>query len=349
MDGCCAMAMNDLPATAILPGVGESQQIARLPVLVLHVHSSCNCRCRMCDIWKTLEAHSLEPRAMEPHLASLRGLGVRWIVFTGGEPLLNRDYPELCAMLRREGIRLTLLTTGLLMQREARQIADSFDDAIVSLDGPAEIHDAIRQVPGGFGRIRAGIAAIREIEPDFPVTARSTVQKANFRYLRQTVQCAKSLGLRAVSFLAVDLTSAAFGREATWHLERQNEIGLSLPDLGNLEFEIEALIRENLEDIRSGFIAESPEKLRRILAHFRTHLGLEKPASPSCNAPWTSAVVEIDGTVRPCFFQPPIGNLRDGGLPAAINSARALQFRKALNVATNPICNRCVCSLNYRD
>jgi MoaA/NifB/PqqE/SkfB family radical SAM enzyme len=349
MDGCFAMAMNDLPATAILPGVDQSQRIARLPVLVFHVHSSCNCRCRMCDIWKTLEAHSLEPRAMERHLASLRGLGVRWIVFTGGEPLLNRDYPELCAMLRREGIRLTLLTTGLLMQREARQIADSFDDAIVSLDGPAEIHDMIRRVAGAFSRIRAGIEAIRGIEPNFPVTARSTVQKANFRYLRQTVQCAKSLGLQGVSFLAVDLTSPAFGRPLPWPLERQNEIGLSLSDLGDLEIEIEALIREKAEEIRRGFVAESPEKLRRILAHFRAHLGLEKPQSPSCNAPWTSAVVEIDGTVRPCFFQPPIGNLHDGGLPSAINGARALQFRKALNVATDPICNRCVCPLNYRD
>jgi MoaA/NifB/PqqE/SkfB family radical SAM enzyme len=327
---------------------GDSQYVTRLPVLVLHVHSSCNCKCVMCDIWKTSEGRAVAPSDLEPHLVSFRRLGVEWIVFTGGEPLLNRAFPQLCGMLRREHIRVTLLTTGLLLKRYAREVVDSFDDVIVSLDGPESIHDEIRQVRGAFALIRGGVDAIRQIRPSLRVTARSTVQKANFRSLRQTVRAAKSLSLDQVSFLAVDLTSQAFNRPVAWPIERRNEIGLSISDLADLEGEIEALIRENAEDIRSGFVAETPEKLWRVVRHFRAHLGLDEPEAPQCNAPWTSAVVETDGVVRPCFFHEPIGDLRSQTLIEAVNSERARQFRSALDIRANPVCKRCVCSLNYR-
>ena len=343
-----ASVFRGAPEGADLPKAIETQRITRLPVLVLHVHSSCNCRCVMCDIWKTSEVRALQPSDLEPQLPSIRRLGVRWIIFSGGEPLLNRGFPELCAMLKAEGIRLTLLTTGLLLKKDAREVAESFDDVIVSLDGPQEIHDSIRQVPGGFDLIGAGVKAIRTISSGYRITARSTVQKGNFRHLRETIRAAKFLRLDGISFLPVDVTSQAFDRPLVWPIERQNEVGLCAADLTDLEIEIGALIRENAEDIRSGFVTEPPEKLWRIVKHFRAHVGLEEAESPACNAPWTSAVVEIDGNVRPCFFHPPIGHLRNQSLEDAINSERAREFRAALDIRTNPTCKRCVCSLNYR-
>ena len=120
-------------SAAALPGTSaETHRVARLPVLVLHVHSSCNCRCVMCDIWKTKGTRALSPHDVEPHLDSIRRLGVRWVVFSGGEPLLNQEFSLLCSMFRRENIRLTLLTTGLLLGKLAGEVAESFDDAIVS-------------------------------------------------------------------------------------------------------------------------------------------------------------------------------------------------------------------------
>jgi Fe-coproporphyrin III synthase len=67
--------------------------------------------------------------------------------------------------------------------------------------------------------------------------------------------------------------------------------------------------------------------------------------SPRYNAPWASAVVESDGTVRPCFFHKPLGNIGDDSLREVLNSPRAVRFRSTLNIARNPICRRCVCSL----
>ncbi len=326
----------------------ESQLIRSLPVLVLHAHSSCNCRCIMCDIWKTPEGRVFGVDDLKPHLSSIRELGVRWVVFSGGEPLLNPQLFSLCSLLREEDIRLTLLTTGLLLRKFAAEVVTNFDDVIVSLDGPREVHDAIRRVPGAFGLIQSGVATLRRHRANVRITARTTVQKANHGRLRETVRAVRELNLDGISFLAADLTSSAFNRPLVWPAHRQEEIGLSLVELGELEAEIEALIAETPCGTGGGFVTETPEKLRRITRQFRVQLGLQRGESPICNAPWVSAVIEVDGTVRPCFFHPSIGNLQEKTLESIINGREARTFRENLTVPDNPICRRCVCSLHYR-
>jgi MoaA/NifB/PqqE/SkfB family radical SAM enzyme len=336
------------PNVALCDADLDPHRIHQLPVLVVHAHSSCNCRCIMCDIWKTRDGRAFQVSDLEPHVASIRRLGVRWIVFSGGEPLLNPHLPLLCSILKNENIRLTLLTTGLLLGKCAVEVAASFDDIIVSLDGPEPVHNAIRRVEGAFALMKSGIAAVRAQRRVLPISARTTVQKANHCFLRQTVQAAKVLDLNAISFLAADLTSEAFNRPLAWSADRQGEIGLSLVELGALEVEVEALIDQNALDMASGFIVETAEKLRRIVRHFRAHAGMEKSESPQCNAPWVSAVIETDGTVRPCFFHKSIGNLSSGSLESVLNGEDARAFRAALDIPNNPICNSCVCSLQYR-
>ena len=301
----------------------------------------------MCDIWKTRETKQFAVRDLEPQLESIRRLGVRWIVFSGGEPLMNPELPQLCSILQEAGIRLTLLSTGLLLKRFARNVATSFNDVIVSLDGPQAIHDAIRRVDGAFRLLEAGICALREMRGEMWITARSTVQKANHKYLVETARAAQLLQLNGISFLAADLTSSAFNRPLIWPTSRQAEIGLSLSEAALLEDQIETLIRDSEKEFGAGFVVESPEKLRRIARHFRVQLGLESAESPVCNAPWTSAVIEVDGEVRPCFFHQSIGNLRKLSLAAILNGPEGLNFRKSLDITTNSICRNCVCSLNY--
>jgi Fe-coproporphyrin III synthase len=305
--------------------------LRRLPILVLQPHTRCNCRCVMCDIWKITEAREISAEDLERHRADIQRLGVEWVVFTGGEPLMHSDLFRLAAMLREIGIRTTILSTGLLLARNAARIMETTDEVIVSLDGPAEIHDEIRRVPGAFEKLAEGVRAIA----GHPVSARCTVQARNAAHLRATVQAARDLGLRSISFLAADLSSTAFNRALVWPEDRQAEIA---PELAVLEREIELLPTD-------GFVLESPAKLRRIVDHFRAHYGLGNYVAPRCNAPWVSAVVEANGDVRPCFFHPPIGNVSTAGLAEVINGSRAVAFREGLDTATNAICQRCVCSL----
>ena len=324
-------------------------QIIELPILVLNVHSHCNCRCVMCDIWKREESTEIKARDLERHRESLRRLSVRWVVLSGGEPLLHADLRSLCKFFRALGIRLTLLTTGLLLSRRASEVADLFDEVIVSIDGPAHVHDAIRRVNGGFQLIASGISAVRRIHPRMRITGRTTVQKANYCHLQETVAAAQAIELDAISFLAADLTSEAFNRPLLWPSERQNEVALTTGELRVLEEEVEDLIANYAEEIRTGYIAESAQKLHRIAARFAAHLGLVEPVAPICNAPWVSAVVEVDGCVRPCFFHRSLGNIHDSDLERIVNSERAIEFRRTLHIPGNPVCQRCVCSLNYSE
>ncbi len=320
-----------------------SPVINQLPILILYPHSRCNCRCVMCDIWKTSESREITAADLERHAADILSLGVRWVIFSGGEPLMHSDLFRLCATLRPLGVRLTILSTGLLLARHARQIVEHVDEVIVSLDGPPAVHNWIRRVVGAYESMSEGIREMHRLQPDFPVAGRCTVQKQNCKSLTATVDTARELGLSSISFLAADLTSTAFNRPQAWSLDRQAGVGLTADEVGALEQEIEALIQSGA---CNAFILESPDKLRRIVHHFWAHLGLAEAVAPRCNAPWVSAVIESDGTVRPCFFHEPIGSVSDRSLIEVLNSPRAVEFRESLQIAENPICRRCVCSLH---
>jgi len=323
-------------------------RLPSLPILILNAHNRCNCRCVMCDIWKRETNEQIRAQDLERHDNSLKALGVRQVVLTGGEPLLHNDLSALCNFFRDRQIHLTLLTTGLLLHKRAEEVAALFDEIIVSLDGPPEIHDSIRRVSGAYNLLHKGIAAVRHHNPSLPITCRTTVQKANHRYLRQTVDAARALGLDSISFLAADLTSEAFNRPLLWPVEKQGEIALNFEEINALEEEIEQLILQYEAGINHKFIVEPAAKLRKIARRFREHLGQLTPQAPTCNAPWVSAVVEVDGSVRPCFFHRAIGNITSSTLEEVINGEAAQEFRESLDMENDATCRRCVCSLNYR-
>ncbi|HXO30551.1 MAG TPA: radical SAM protein, partial [Thermoanaerobaculia bacterium] len=346
-------------AAALPPPLPHDDPINRLPLLVLYPHSRCNCRCLMCDIWRDRGKRELAAVDVARWLPEWRRLGVERVVLSGGEALLHTELWPLCDLLRGAGIGITLLSTGLLLARDAARLVAVCDDVVVSLDGPRQVHDRIRNVPRAFDRLAAGVGAVRAAGvaavraaggTGTRISGRCTVQRANFHALRATVAAARDVGLERLSFLAADVTSEAFNRPGGWDRERAAEVALREEDLEPLAAELAALAREHAADFASGFLAESPRKLeRRLLQHFAALLGRAEFAPNVCNAPWVSAVIETDGTVRPCFFQPPLGNLHaPGGLAAILNSPSAIAWRRGLDVARDAICRRCVCSLCLR-
>jgi radical SAM protein with 4Fe4S-binding SPASM domain len=301
----------------------------------------------MCDIWRIRQVREITAADLEPHMASLRELKVRWVVFSGGEPLLHSDLASLARLFRAEGIRTTLLTAGLTLERHAPMVAEGFDEVMVSLDGPRDVHNGIRGVADAYGRLERGISALREHRAFLPVHARCTVQKNNHTHLRAAVDAAHELRLDSLSFLAADTTSEAFNHLAPGP-DTSQPVTLTADEVNTLSSEMESLIRDCFRDIRSGFIRESPEKLRRIVRHFRSQLDEARAIAPRCNAPWVSAVIEADGAVRPCFFHKPFGRIQQGALLDVLNSDAAVEFRSQLDVARNPICRACVCSLYWK-
>lgn len=222
------------------------------------------------------------------------------------------------------------------------------DDVIVSLDGNQEIHDQIRNIPQAYQKLKEGVQAIKAMEPEFRITGRTVIHKLNFRHWSSIVDSAKEIGLDQISFLPADVSSHAFNREMLWSESRQHEILLNEAELPELKAAIENIIRNYQHELGSHFIAESPEKLRKIYSYYAAFYQLNPFPYKKCNAPWVSTVIEADGTVRPCFFHPPIGNIRHNSLEKILNSVESIRFRKQLDIDTDSTCMKCVCYLNLK-
>ena len=328
--------------TAAACRVGElTNRNLVMPLLVFYPTSRCNSRCLSCDWWRSSGADDLSYAEIAEVARAVPLLRIRRVLLSGGEPLLRPDFGRIAALFRREGARLELATSGVLLARQASPVAAHIDRVIVSLDGArAASYRAVRGIDG-LGAIETGLARVRELAPGLAMTARATLHAANFRELPDLVATARRLGLDGISFLAADLSSGAFGR-------RTGAVPPALlPDAADLD-ELDAIIdrteRDLAHEFDCGFIAERPDKLRRIPRYYRALRG-EGPFPPvSCNAPWVSAVVEANGAVRPCFFHDPIGNVREKPLPSIIRDDLP-RFRRGLVVRTEPVCRRCVCSL----
>ncbi|WP_295672842.1 radical SAM protein [uncultured Mucilaginibacter sp.] len=324
----------------------QTSRISALPVVILMPHSACNCRCVMCDIWKdNKNLKQLTEQDVELLLDSLKKFGTQQVVMSGGEALLNTNFFRLCEILKTADVNITLLTTGLTIKKNADEILQWVDDLIVSLDGDEALHDAIRNIPGAFSKLKEGVEFIHSLDPDFPITARTVIHRLNFRNWEAIIQSAKNMGINQVSFLPADVSSHAFNRQMAWTEPKQHEILISEKELPELLQVINRIIANDF-DFESGFIGESPAKLRQIHDYYAAFYGLNPFPFKKCNAPWVSTVIEADGNVRPCFFHEVVGNIRDSSLATILNSDEVVNFRKTLDMHTHPTCVKCVCSLN---
>lgn len=322
-------------------------RITALPIVILMPHSACNCRCVMCDIWKgNKNLKQLTEKDVRGLLSSLKKLGTKQVVMSGGEALLNVNFFRFCEILKQKGIKITLLSTGLTLKKNADQLLQYVHGIIVSLDGDEKRHDHIRNIPGAFYKLKEGVQFLKAIKPGYKITGRAVIHRLNFRYWTSIIDSAREMGLDQISFLPADVSSHAFNREILWNESRQNEILLSKEELPELQKIIGHIIRDHVSDHKKHFIAEPPEKLQKIYQYYAAFYGLNPFPYKKCNAPWVSTVIEADGTVRPCFFHEAMGNIRENNLNEILNSDKAIHFRKTLDMDNNPICKKCVCYLN---
>ena len=304
-----------------------------LPLVLFSPTARCNSRCVSCDWWRADGAGDLSLAEIATLAGDLERAGTRVVVLTGGEPLVRPDVMAVADLFRARGMALQLLTSGLALARYADGIAARFQTVTVSLDGHTpELYRAIRGVDG-LAAVADGVRKLRARAPHIGITARA-------------------MGLDQISFLAanVDAGSDAFNRRPG--LPRVVDAGgspaslvLNAAEVEELAAIVETAIRLYPEAVGERRIAQDAAGLRRLVGYYRAHLGDGAFVAPPCNAPWASVFIEADGAVRPCFFHPAVGNLRERSLLDLLSDAMPA-FRAGLDVATNPVCTRCVCSLN---
>lgn len=153
------------------------------PVLCnYYVTYRCNATCGFCDIWERPSPYVTLENARE-NLRDLKKLGVRVVDFTGGEPLLHRQLPELLQEAKRLGLITTVTTNALLYPKLAERLRGLVDMLHFSLDSPvAAEHDQSRGVRC-FDKVMESIALARQLgeRPDILFT----VFERNVHQIRQ--------------------------------------------------------------------------------------------------------------------------------------------------------------------
>lgn len=330
-----------LPAVRSLLNL-TGNRLYGLPLLVLYLTDGCNSRCQTCDIWR-LPRRNMPIALAERLAAEGRGLGLRHVLFSGGEAMQHPDWPRIAAAFRAAGAKVGLLTNGLLLRKQAAEVRQYVDLLTVSLDGgtPAS-YQAIRGVDG-FDLVLDGIRAVAD---HVPTTTRTTVQRGNYAEIPLIVDAALGAGAQRASFLAVDVGNPeAFGPRAL--STPQNSPALGPDDLPKFAAVLDSLEQTHTAQFATRQIAESPAKMRRLHAYFAALHGEAAFSGPACNAPHLSVVVEVDGRLRPCYFLPTGGTVADQPLSEALNTPDLIALRAAYRAGQRTECDRCVCPL-YR-
>ena len=143
-------------------------RVPRVPrTCVWDITTACNLRCLHCE----LEAGERDAGELSlPRMLELAGelarAGCENVSLTGGEPLLRRDWPGLARRLADLGIKVKIVTNGILVdQATADRMAEAgVMGASVSLDGLREAHDALRVPAAPMGsRFDAALRAIETL------------------------------------------------------------------------------------------------------------------------------------------------------------------------------------------
>lgn len=131
------------------------------PVVVWNMTKACNLRCQHCYAQATAgpAAQELTTGQAKAMIDDLAGFGAPVILFSGGEPLMRPDLPELARYAVGKGMRAVISTNGTLITADkARELKDiGLSYVGVSLDGLPAVHDRFRGVEGAFDQALAGI------------------------------------------------------------------------------------------------------------------------------------------------------------------------------------------------
>lgn len=133
---------------------------ARVPLLVgFNITFRCNLRCTYCAS-PTLKVPEMETGDVLRTIDDFHALGMRWITFSGGEPLLRKDLGEIVEYTKTKGIVTFISTNGWLIPKRIEELG-RVDRFTISLDGGEEVHDKVRG-KNAFAKAVAGAEAARE-------------------------------------------------------------------------------------------------------------------------------------------------------------------------------------------
>jgi MoaA/NifB/PqqE/SkfB family radical SAM enzyme len=260
-------------------------------------------------------------------------------------------YPHLLPSLehaQRRGLRTTMTTNGSRLPRLALDLVRvGLDELFVSLDGPADVHDAIRGQEGAWQRAVDGIARLNGTGPRVSIFA--CVTPWNVGHLERMLVDLQHLRLQSVGLMHTNYTTDAMAERhnATWGT-RYPATASNVADLDVGDIDLDALERELGRIARHSWpfpVRSSPELPDResLEVFYRRP---EMFVGRRCGDAYRSLMLKSDGTLIPAHgrcYRVDVGNLKEDALTDVWNGAALREFRAALDGAGGlfPACARC--------
>ncbi len=172
------------------------------PVVVWNITRRCNLKCVHCyahadDIPFDNELSTEDGKNL---IDDLSRFGVPVLLFSGGEPLVRKDLPELAAYAVVKGMRAVISTNGtLISQKIARTLKNiGLSYVGISIDGMEEINDRFRGVQGAFRKALEGINNCKAA--GIKVGLRFTINKFNVHEIPKIFDLLEKMDIPRVCF-----------------------------------------------------------------------------------------------------------------------------------------------------
>jgi radical SAM protein with 4Fe4S-binding SPASM domain len=246
------------------------------------------------------------------------------VSFTGGEPTLREDLPELVRYAKSKGMRVNLITNGLKCSDSAYVAGlreAGLDSAQVSLEGPTpQVHDLVVRHPGAFEHTTKAVHVLRAA--GIHTHTNTTICGSNRAHLTELVD-----------YIADELHSEYFSMNvmiSTGTALKHSEEQVTYTELGGLIEQLQG--RAAQKAVKLVWYSPTPYCLFNPVTH-----GL---GSKSCACIDGLLSVAPDGELLPCSsYECGIGNLLSRPFSELWFSKQALYWRQKRFLP--PVCQRC--------
>ena len=253
------------------------------PVVVWNVTRRCNLKCVHCysssqNIHYDDELTTEEARTLIDDLALF---GSPVVLFSGGEPFMRKDLPELVRYAVDRGMRAVVSTNGTLITKEQARLYGTIGLSYVgvSIDGIGAVHDRFRGVEGAF---QAALKGMRNcMEEGIKVGIRFTITKSNYREIPAIFDLAESEEIPRLCFyhLVYSGRGSALVEEDLSHEETREVVDVIMDrtrDLFNRGKPKEVLTVDNHADgpyIYMRLLREDPARAAEVLELLKMNEG----------------------------------------------------------------------------
>ena len=255
--------------------------------LKLEVSNRCNLHCKHFLASAGGSNAELALPDLERILAQAKELGVKAIALVGGEPLLRSDLGAIIQLIQNQGMRFSLSTNGMLIDRQAIATIkrDHLIKVSVSLDGDAKFHNTLRGHPRAYERAVAGIQMLSDHKIKTAVAM--AITRDNCHLVEHVLRAAIDHG--AALFVVNDLIPVGRGAEL-------RNACLSYTEYRQHTERVRAYATAYEDKINVVWKGMRPDgKSDAALGHFIKSL---------CGAGLTELTIDHEGFVLPCPFLP---------------------------------------------